>query len=136
MLVNDEDSLSASTLSNVSEQVELQKKGGRPVGTTIIAKRMLDKCVVAAKNEVTMKYKAAFEEAREKGKKCKRHTIKTLIDEVAEKRKLPSDFVSVDGIRKRVFRCSTFIPLHKSRGLSSPLLTLEPTILEVVLQMA
>ena len=68
VLVNDEDSLSASTLSNVSEQVELQKKGGRPVGTTIIAKGMLDKCFVVAKNEVTMKYKAALEEAREKGK--------------------------------------------------------------------
>ena len=58
-----------------------------------------------------------------------------IITDVTSKRNLPSDIVKVDAIRMRIYRGSEFIPEHHERGLSSPLLQIEPTIVEILLQM-
>lgn len=75
-------------------------------------------------------------ESKKKGTKCKQNTIKNIIKDVSKKRNVPSDCVTPDAIRRRVSRKSEFIEVHHSRGLSSPLLPIEPTILELILWMA
>ena len=58
VFVNDEASdLTASTLSNVSELASDRKKGGRPKGTTLMNQEQLNRCIIAAKNEITEEYR-------------------------------------------------------------------------------
>ena len=75
-------------------------RGVCPVDSTIISKKVLHKCIVAAKNEITQQYKDEYMSAKVKGKKCKPFAVRSIINNVTKEHNIPADCVTVSAISK------------------------------------
>ena len=112
-----------------------RKKGGRPKGATDEAKRHNSVCIIAAKNEIAVKYSELIENKGEK-KRLAKGSLKRIIDEVTQDRDLPEgDFITEAAIVSRLKR-GRLVTDRTTGGLYSPLLELEPAAVDVIIQMA
>ena len=126
-----------------SNLASIRKRGGRPKGSTDEFKSHVDKCITAAKNEITELY---YEEYLKHKQCCEvntvlftkervpRGTFKTIHDKVKKERNLPSYFsYSYNACQKRIFKCNLSIT---DPGKKSPLADIEPHIVTLLLAMA
>ena len=124
-----------SNLSNVSSTISSQSKAiGRPVGTTILQKKNDEIKLIDAKNEITEIYHKKKVEAAKKSSRLEPGVLDHIIQSVKLKRKTTEN-ISSSAIRKRSERHS-LVNHHVARGQVSPLLRIEPVIVEIILQMA
>ena len=130
---DDFSSISHSRASS-SHQSSKTSKGGRPIGSTKENKRKNHIALVAAKNEITKRYSDLVDINRRRNKKVKRGALAEIIYCVKKKRGIDDAIIPSSTIRQRVFRKSTEIFHHS--GHVSPLLEIEDTIVELVIQMA
>lgn len=119
-------------LSDSSSDV-IRKKGGRPKGSSIWSKKHLQQCILAAKNEIALKYSTE----KSKNKKLEKYFLRSIIQDISKKHNLPADVkISDKCIMMRLRHKKIFIANGYGRGLSSPLLPIEPTIVKLITQMA
>ena len=124
-----------SNLSNVSSTISSKSKPvGRPVGTTMLQKKSNEMKLIDAKNEVTIMYNDMKKEAIQKGSRIKYGALRDLIKSVKSARHIKAD-ISSSAIRRRVHR-NRLVNHHIAGGQVSPLLKIEPLIVEIILQMA
>ena len=130
--VEENSSSSACTISTVSSQGG-RSGVGRPVGSTDDKKYKDEKKFINAKNEISKKY-AALKETTKQGSRTKKGALKEIIESVSEIRGLDKH-ISPAAIRRRIDRKS-LVSHHVAGGQMSPLQRMEPTVVEIILQMA
>ena len=107
-------------------------KGGRPKGTTDSMKKDLDDKLIAAKNEIAVRYKKKKDESN--GEYVSNGTLKKIIEDVKKEHKIPYDTViKADTIRRRITRMR---PHVLSTGCISPMISIEDSVVQIIIQMA
>ena len=92
-------------------------------------------CIIAAKNEIAVKYSELIENKGE-GKRLVKGSLKRIIDQVTKERDLPEgDLITEAAIVSRLKR-GKLVTNRINGGLYSPLLDLEPAAVDVIIQMA
>ena len=122
------------TITNHDELVahRAQNKGGRPKGSTDVNKRVTCDAIIAAKNEIAIKYSKAKEKTGRK--KVPNKTSQNIIEDVKQERKLPEGvMIPRDTIRRRISRKNLFVT---QSGASTPLACVEIILVTIVVQMA
>jgi len=122
---------SALTMSTVSFESDFRL--GRPVGSTDEKKCRDRKKIIDAKNEIVKKIAAAKNTLKE-GKRMKRGKLKQIIKSVSVKRGV-SNKILPGAIRRRVEQ-NSLVNYHVGGGQVSQMQKIEPTIVEIILQMA
>ena len=128
-----------SSLSDLSDsQTSGQRtKGGRPVGTTIENKRKREEDIVRMKNDISREHKIMVDSARKRGKKVKFGTLKHIIERNKKKYDLVDVNVPLKTIEQRIHRNRVETVGNKCcGGHKSPLLSIEDTVVDILLQMA
>ena len=111
-----------------------REKGGCPTGTTKKRKHSTNLAIIGAKNEITKKYKRELDNRTHKVRMPKGR-LTAINREVKEKNKLGADIVIAGKtIRQRISRRSIYS--DGKGGHSSPLLPLELTFVDTIVQMA
>ena len=124
-----------SELSNVSSNAAKSTKGiGRPIGTTEEKKKKDENTLISVKNEISQKYAALKGKAARKGTRVKPGTLKDVIKTVKSIRGVTVD-ISPDAIRRRIHR-KKLTSHHVAGGQVTPLMRIEPVVVEIILQMA
>ena len=124
-----------SELSNVSSNAAKSTKGiGRPIGTTEEKKKKDENTLISVKNEISQKYAALKGKAARKGTRVKPGTLKDVIKTVKSIRGVTAD-ISPDAIRRRIHR-KKLTSHHVAGGQVTPLMRIEPVVVEIILQMA
>lgn len=124
-----------SDLSNVSSTGASKSKSvGRPVGKTFLKKKSDESNLIAAKNEIAKQYCALKETAAKKGTRVKAGTLNEIIQSVKHARGI-SNKISSAAIRRRCDR-QQLVSHHVAGGRVSPMVTIEPIVVEIILQMA
>ena len=123
---------SMSDLSDANTEKVTVRSAGRPVGSTMIEKRKRMDNIVQMKNDITAEYvKVKAEEGI-----LKKGRLVEIIDNHKAKRKLEDVNIPSSTIRQRVLRKKTVVLNHHRGGHSSPLESLDDTIVDLVLMMA
>ena len=109
-----------------------RKTGGRPIGSTCAQKKIEEEALATVKNEIGV---ILQDEKKAAGKKnLKRGRLSVIIQETKERHGVPDDVViSIDMIRQRQKRR---VECSQVRGLKSPLLSIEPQLIKILIQMA
>ena len=113
---------------------ESRSRGGRPQGTTRDDKQNYEVATVAVTNEIATAFMVEKQEAKQEGKRLKSGRLKEIIQDRKNARGLQDIIIPYSTIRTRV-RFNKVICDGK-RGLQSPMLSVEPTLLRLVLQMS
>ena len=122
-------------MSNVSSEASSNARSvGRSAGTTIIQKKTDEVRLIATKNEIAEKYNRLKELAAKKGIRVKPGTLNQIIQSVKAMRGVTAT-ISPQAIRRRIHRKS-LVTHHVAGGQVTPLLRIEPLIVEIILQMA
>ena len=107
-------------------------KGGRPKGTTDAMKKAIADKLIAAKNEIAVRYKKVKDESE--NKPVSNGTLNKIIEYVKKEKKIPHDTViKADTIRRRISRMR---PHVLSSGGISPLISIEDSVVQIIIQMA
>ena len=124
-----------SDLSNVSSTGPSKSKSvGRPVGKTFLKKKADESKLIAGKNEIAKKYCALKETAAKKGTRVKAGTLNEIIKSVKDARCI-NNKISSAAIRRCCDR-KQLVSHHVAGGRVSPMLRIEPIVVEIILQMA
>ena len=124
-----------SDLSNVSSTGPSKSKSvGRPVGKTFLKKKADESNLIAAKNEIAKKYCALKETATKKGTRVKAGTLNEIIQSVKHARGI-NNKISCAAIRRCCDR-QRLVSHHVAGGRVSPMVRIEPIVVEIILQMA
>ena len=129
-IVNNESATSYinQPLNNNKDRV----KGGRPKGTTDAMKKAIADKLIAAKNEIAVRYKKVKDESE--NKPVSNGTLNKIIEYVKKEKKIPHDTViKADTIRRRISRMR---PHVLSSGGISPLISIEDSVVQIIIQMA
>ena len=108
-------------------------KGGRPEGTTHASKKLTKLKIVNAKNEIAKEYAALMKKHKRIGTRVRKGTLEKIIKKVSKKMEI-KDMILPATIRQRYYR-KQIVSYHVG-GHISPLNSIEPTIIEIILQMA
>ena len=127
--------LSGDVPSKLTSESDASKrsKGGRPIGTTIKAKEDRVRKSFQMKNEIAERFSAVKQKSK-KNRKVKSGTLKGIIEDVKNKYKLHDIKISPSAIRQRLYRKKPIC--HHVAGRISPLESIEPTVISIVIQMA
>ena len=126
-------SSSQKTMSTMSSSSLPSRSIGRPVGSTDEKKQVAKKKLIHAKNEIARKF-AAVKKSTKRGKCMRKGQLEAIIQEVKVKNDIDSE-ISPSAIRRRLER-NSLQSHHVAGGQISPLLRMEPTVVEIILQMA
>ena len=122
-------------MSDLSDsQPSRKSKGGRPVGTTMENRQKKELEIMAAKNEIAEDFGKLMNDSKKKSKNVKRGALKQLINDVKRKRDINDVEIPMGTIRQRVLRKKTHS--HHHAGHVSPLLAIEDTVVQLIIQMA
>jgi len=122
-----------TSFTTVVTPLVVRNKGGRPKGTTQASKMNLETAIVAAKNEIVLKYLEMMK--KKDGNKVRSGCLKNLINEIKTERNLPDHFtVTLKYVHQRIRRGHTM--LDGSRGPKSPLDVLENVAVGLIVKMA
>ena len=114
--------------------IDHRKKGGRPKGSTSERKRLDQLCLVAAKNEIATKYSEMIEEKT--SVRLEKGSLKRLIEQVVEDRDFrDGTLITPSSILHRHKR-GKLVTTRTTGGLYSPLLDMEPAVVNIIIQMA
>ena len=110
-----------------------RNKGGRPTGSTKSKRRVCELALLAVKNEIATTYES---ERKLAGKKrLKRGRLDEIIEESKSRNGLPEDLtINKNLIRQRMKQTVVVNTPHS--GLTSPLISIEPLIVGILIQMA
>ena len=126
-----------------SNLATIRKRGGRPKGSTDELKSHTDKCVHAAKNEITELYCNEYIKHKESSEingassmkiRVPKGTFEAIHEKVKKERNLPSSFsFSYNACQKRILTSNLQI---SDPGKKSPVADLEPHFITLLLAMA
>ena len=118
-----------------TDGVAVRKKGGRPVGSTDVNKKVCELSVIAAKNEIALTLDS---EKKALGKKRLRvGRLDEIIRDVKRRNGLPKDLViSKAAIRQRLKKKGKMMVYVGHGGHTTPLQRIESEIVSVLIQMA
>ena len=123
---------SMSDLSDTNTEKVTVRSAGRPTGSTMIEKRNRIENIVQMKNDIT----AEYVKVKNKEGTLKKGQLEEIIKRHKKKRKLEEVDIPSSTIRQRVLRNKTVVLNHHRGGHSSPLESLDDTIVDIVLMMA
>lgn len=127
---------SPTEMSDMTASIDHRSKGGRPTGSTLVNKRRKIDNIVALKNDIALSYKGLVEDAKKRGKRVGNGMLSELIERKKKERKLNDVNVSQSTIRLRIFRQKVIVKTNQKGGHTSPLIDIEETVIQIVLQMA
>lgn len=120
-------------ISSTGTDGSKKSKGGRPAGTTHASRKLAELKIVDAKNEIAKEYAAVMKKHKRIGTRVRKGTLELIIKKVSKKMEI-KDTILPATIRQRYYR--KHIVSHHVGGHISPLNSIEPTIIEIILQMA
>ena len=96
------------------------KSSGRPKGTTIKKRKVLDVALLAAKNQVADLYYEVKQKARRQKKRVKKGSMKEIIEKVMKENNIEGETIAEAAIKKRLTSTRKRICFSK-QGHISPL---------------
>ena len=111
-----------------------QKKGSRPVGTTMVNKLKKEVATRLCLDQIAIEYHSMRKDARADGRKAERGTFTSIVKRAKEKYGLGDDVVIHEStIRGREHRNSLIV---KSMGPESPMADVEPVLVDLIIKMS
>ena len=129
---NDHDSNNTDPLNVNANMVN---KGGRPIGTTLQLQVKDEMNKSALLNEIADIYQKEKTCNERKNTNMKSGRLRAIIEDTKLKWNLPKMEVSLETIRSRVKRNHTEV-YQRNGGVKSPMLSVEPTLVMLMIQMA
>ena len=107
---------------------------GRPIGTTKKQKELLNKSLKATRNEIATIFVKEQQNRKKKNTRMRKGRLSEIIESVTEKNNLHDVTISCESMRQRVKRKKIITVVD--RGVPSPLLNIEPTIVSTIIQLS